>query len=85
MFIKEKFGFSLLFASGLKLEVDFGPMSESNNKTVSKREFEHSPKGTNAELRLFNKNGERVANEAGQTVEEMVDLCNRVVLLYDGD
>jgi hypothetical protein len=85
MFSKEKFGFSLVFASGHRAEIDFGPMSQSENKNVSKKEFEVRSQARNAEIRLFNKNGEMVANEAYQSVDQVIDLCNRVAVLYKED
>jgi hypothetical protein len=47
-------GFALTLADGTKLEVDFGPMSRSENINISKQAFEATGgKSRDAEIRVF--------------------------------
>lgn len=48
-------GFALTLASGERVEVDFGPLSNSTNRNISKEAFKATGgKSLNAEIRVYN-------------------------------
>lgn len=46
-------GFAMTLSNGRRIEVDFGPLSESEGKNRTKKEFEHNMRSSNAEVRIY--------------------------------
>ena len=47
-------GFALTFGNGVRAEIDFGPLSHSENRNISKQAFAAANgKSGNAELRIY--------------------------------
>lgn len=46
-------GYSMTFDSGRRVEVDFGPMSNSEKVNSSQKECDHAPASSDAEIRVF--------------------------------
>lgn len=79
MFKKTKDGFDLE-ANGHLIEVKFGPMSESDNKTVSRKEFDARPQSPDAELKATHMaTGKVLFHDSRCTVTDLTNLLNNVL------
>jgi hypothetical protein len=78
MFELSKQGFNLHFKNGNQLHVDFGPMSESENKNRSAKEFASFPKSGDAEVRLYTP-----ASNQPKQVYRNVSAENFVAMIYE--
>ena len=76
--LKPSVGFVLTFDNGHTVEVDFGPMSESEKKNASKKECEMNSASGDAEVRHYGPRGERIQRYENVKTNEFANFINEV-------
>lgn len=83
-FLKPGKGYAMTLDNKTRIEVDFGPMSNSEKKNSSQRECDHSPASRNAEIRVYvpgdGSKPSLVRNNA--TVEDFFDIIKQAGTNY---
>jgi len=73
-------GFAITFDNGRRVEVDFGPMSQSEKVNSSQKECDTFPQSMNAEIRSYEKGDTKpsfVRNYA--TAEDLANILHLAV------
>jgi hypothetical protein len=69
-------------STGQRIELDFGPLSQSERNSATKKEFENNPRSANAEVRIYSKDGNLEFNRSNMSVEEFFDLVSQAGINY---